>query len=103
MPKVGQKPIRRAALVSATIGEIGRTGSLDVTVGQIAKTAGKINSFEIFRFCLCLFHQQADRRKNSCFGPDEVVNIGLGYNYFLMTISGRDQLKLQALITLAYF
>ncbi len=40
MPKVGQKPIRRAALVSATIGEIGRTGSLDVTVGQIAKTAG---------------------------------------------------------------
>ena len=40
MPKVGQEPARRAALVSATISEIGRAGSLDVTVGRIAKTAG---------------------------------------------------------------
>ena len=40
MPKVGQEPERRAALVSATIGEVGRTGSLDVTVGQIARSAG---------------------------------------------------------------
>ena len=34
------KPIRREALVKATIAEIGRTGSLDVTVSQIAKRAG---------------------------------------------------------------
>jgi len=34
------EPIRRAALVKATIGEVGRVGSLDVTVGQIAKRAG---------------------------------------------------------------
>lgn len=40
MPKVGMEPIRRAALVKATITEIGRTGSLDVTVSQIAKRAG---------------------------------------------------------------
>lgn len=40
MPKLGMEPIRRAALVKATIGEIGRAGSLDVTVGQIAKRAG---------------------------------------------------------------
>lgn len=40
MPKVGMKPIRREALVKATIAEIGRTGSLDVTVSQIAKRAG---------------------------------------------------------------
>lgn len=40
MPKVGQEPVRRAALVSATIEEIGRAGSLEVTVGQIAKSAG---------------------------------------------------------------
>jgi TetR/AcrR family transcriptional repressor of bet genes len=40
MPKLGMEPIRRAALVSATISEIGRTGSLDVTVSQIAKRAG---------------------------------------------------------------
>ncbi len=40
MPKLGMEPIRKAALVKATITEIGRAGSLDVTVGQIAKRAG---------------------------------------------------------------
>lgn len=34
------EPIRKAALVKATIVEIGRVGSLDVTVSQIAKRAG---------------------------------------------------------------
>lgn len=40
MPKVGMEPIRRAALIEATIAEIGAAGSLDVTVSQIAKRAG---------------------------------------------------------------
>jgi len=40
MPKLGMEPIRKDALVKATIFEIGRTGSLDVTVGQIARRAG---------------------------------------------------------------
>ncbi len=40
MPKVGMEPIRKAALVKATIAEIGLAGSLDVTVSQIAKRAG---------------------------------------------------------------
>jgi len=40
MPKVGMEPIRKAALVKATIAEIGQAGSLDVTVRQIAKRAG---------------------------------------------------------------
>ena len=40
MPKVGMEPLRRASLVEATISEIGRTHSLDVTVGQIARRAG---------------------------------------------------------------
>lgn len=40
MPKVGAEPIRKAALVRATITEIGRAGSLDVTVAQIARRAG---------------------------------------------------------------
>lgn len=40
MPKIGMEPLRRAALVDATIDCIGRAGSLDVTVGQIAKAAG---------------------------------------------------------------
>jgi len=40
MPKLGMEPIRKAALVKATISEIGRAGSLDVTVSQIARRAG---------------------------------------------------------------
>lgn len=40
MPKVGMEPIRREALVQATIAEIGAAGSLDVTVSQIARRAG---------------------------------------------------------------
>jgi TetR/AcrR family transcriptional repressor of bet genes len=40
MPKLGMEPIRREALVKATIAEIGRAGSLDVTVAQIARRAG---------------------------------------------------------------
>jgi len=40
MPKLGMEPLRRAALVDATIAEIGAQGSLNVTVGQIAKRAG---------------------------------------------------------------
>jgi TetR/AcrR family transcriptional repressor of bet genes len=40
MPKLGMEPIRRAALVKATIDVIGAQGSLDVTVSQIAKQAG---------------------------------------------------------------
>lgn len=40
MPKLGMEPVRRDALVKATIACIGDAGSLDVTVGQIAKRAG---------------------------------------------------------------
>lgn len=40
MPKLGMEPIRKAALIEATIHEIGLKGSLDVTVSQIAKRAG---------------------------------------------------------------
>ncbi len=40
MPKLGMEPIRRSALVEATIHEIGAHGTLDVTVSQIAKRAG---------------------------------------------------------------
>ncbi len=40
MPKLGMEPIRRAALVKATIAEIGEAGTLDITVSQIAKRAG---------------------------------------------------------------
>lgn len=50
MPKVGQEPARRAALVSATICEIGLAGSLDVTVGQIARRAGMSTALAHYYF-----------------------------------------------------
>ncbi|NSX54546.1 choline-binding transcriptional repressor BetI [Parasulfitobacter algicola] len=40
MPKVGMEPIRRNALLNATIAEISARGTLDVTVSQIARRAG---------------------------------------------------------------
>ena len=40
MPRIGMEPVRRDALVEATIHEIGARGALDVTVSQIARRAG---------------------------------------------------------------
>jgi TetR/AcrR family transcriptional regulator, transcriptional repressor of bet genes len=40
MPKIGMQPIRRQALIEAAIQTIHERGSLEVTVGQIAKRAG---------------------------------------------------------------
>lgn len=40
MPKIGMEPIRRSALVAAAIDEIGKAGTLHVTVSQIARRAG---------------------------------------------------------------
>ncbi|WP_424831157.1 choline-binding transcriptional repressor BetI [Ruegeria sp.] len=40
MPKLGMEPIRRDAIIKATIAELGAQKSLDVTVSQIAKRAG---------------------------------------------------------------
>lgn len=40
MPKLGMERIRRRVVIDAAIAEVGRAGSLDVTVGQIARRAG---------------------------------------------------------------
>lgn len=40
MARIAAEPIRRAEIVKATIQEIGRAGSLEVTVAQIARRAG---------------------------------------------------------------
>ena len=40
MPRIGMEPVRRDALIRATIAEIGRVGSLDVTMAKIARRAG---------------------------------------------------------------
>ncbi len=40
MPKIGMEPLRRKALIDATISAIGERGSLDVTMSEIAGRAG---------------------------------------------------------------
>ncbi len=40
MPKLGMEPVRRKALIDATISAIGERGSLDVTMSEIAGRAG---------------------------------------------------------------
>jgi TetR/AcrR family transcriptional regulator, transcriptional repressor of bet genes len=40
MPKLGMEPLRRKALIDATISAIGERGSLDVTMSEIASRAG---------------------------------------------------------------
>lgn len=40
MPKIGMEPLRRRALIDATISAIGARGSLDVTMSEIAGRAG---------------------------------------------------------------
>ncbi len=40
MPKLGMQPIRSSALIEAVITEIGKSGTMDVTVSQIARRAG---------------------------------------------------------------
>lgn len=40
MPRIGMEPIRRKALIEAAIETIGAQGNLDVTMSQIARSAG---------------------------------------------------------------
>jgi TetR/AcrR family transcriptional regulator, transcriptional repressor of bet genes len=40
MPKIGMEPLRRQALIGAAIAEIHSAGSLEITVGNIARRAG---------------------------------------------------------------
>lgn len=40
MPRIGMEPLRRKALVDATLRTIGHRGSLDVTMSDIAREAG---------------------------------------------------------------
>ncbi|MFE0013780.1 choline-responsive transcriptional repressor BetI [Mesorhizobium sp. NPDC059054] len=40
MPKIGMEPLRRKALIDATIAAIGERGSLNVTMSEIADRAG---------------------------------------------------------------
>lgn len=83
MPRVGMEPLRRESLIRATIAEIGRVGSLDVTVGRIAARAGVSAALahhyfgskdQIFlaamRHILREFGQSVRRRQSAARGPE---------------------------------
>ena len=99
MPKLGMEPIRRAALVKATIAEIGATGSLDVTVSQIAKRAGMSSALahhyfggkdQIFlaamRHVLSLYGAEVRGALAMALGPESrieaIVRAGFGTSNF---------------------
>ncbi len=105
MPRVGQEPLRRAALVSATIHEIGRAGSLDVTVSQIARTAGMSPALAHYYFdsknalflaamrhILSAFGTSVRRRLRQARGPRErlraIVGASLGQEQFETHVVG---------------
>lgn len=94
MPKVGMEPIRKAALVKATIVEIGRAGSLDVTVSQIAKRAGMSSALahhyfgskeEIFlaamRHILSLYGAEVRGALHLAEGPEERLRAVLSASF----------------------
>lgn len=78
MPKIGMEAIRRAGLVDAAIEEIGSTGSLDVTVSQIAKRAGVSSALAYHYFGTKeQIFLSAMRRILAVFGTDVVDELGL--------------------------
>lgn len=94
MPKVGMEPLRRAALVEATIQEIGKAGTLDVTVSQIAKRAGMSSALahhyfggktQIFlaamRHILSQYGQEVRRRLKKAKTPEERLRALIEANF----------------------
>ncbi len=123
MPKLGMEPIRRNALMRATISEIGRAGSLDVTVSQIAKRAGMSSALahhyfgskeQIFiaamRHILRLYAAQVRKGLHAAttprarlqaiirasFGPENFRNdvIGAWMNFYVMARKSPDTKRL---------
>lgn len=94
MPKVGMEPVRRKALVEATIHEIGRAGTLDVTVSQIAKRAGMSSALahhyfggktQIFmaamRHILSRYGVEVRRRLKKAKSPEERLRALIDANF----------------------
>ena len=123
MPKLGMEPIRRAALVKATIAQIGETGSLDVTVAQIAKRAGMSSALahhyfgskeQIFlaamRHILTVYAAEVRGAQLMAHGPrariEAIVRAGFGtsnfrpevisawVNFYLLSLTSRDAARL---------
>ncbi|MDE0591422.1 transcriptional regulator BetI [Halocynthiibacter sp. C4] len=89
MPKIGMEPVRRSALINATIAEIGQNGSLDVTVSQIARRAGMSSALAhhyfgskeqiflaVIRHILRQFGQSVAERSSTAMSPrDRIIAI----------------------------
>ena len=99
MPKLGMEPVRRTALVKATIAEIGVAGNLDVTVSKIAKRAGMSAGLahhyfggkeQIFlaamRYTLTLYGQEVRSSLAGARGPrerlDAIIRAGFADSNF---------------------
>ncbi|TYO90582.1 transcriptional regulator BetI [Oceanicella actignis] len=94
MPKIGMEPIRRAEIIHAAIREIGRAGSLDVTVRQIADRAGVSSALAhhyfgnkdgiflaAFRSILDEFGRAVRTRLAAARTPDERLDAILGASF----------------------
>lgn len=94
MPKLGMEPVRRAALVRATIIEIGRAGTLDITVAQIAHKAGMSPALahhyfgskeQIFlaamRHVLRILHYKVATALKSAKGPEARLSALIAANF----------------------
>lgn len=84
MPKRDIEPVRRTGIVEAAIIEIGRSGSLEITVGQIARRAGVSSALahhyfgtkeQLFlsamRHILTLYGTEVRRRLATARSPDD--------------------------------
>ncbi len=94
MPKVGMEPVRRKALIDATISAIGERGSLDVTMSEIAGRAGVSSAlahhyfgakdellFATMRHILTELNTDTRRALNMAVTPRERVSAVVAVNF----------------------
>lgn len=94
MPRVGMMAIRKDALVNATISEIGRKGSLDVTVGQIAKAAGVSSA---------LAHHYFGSKDDLLLAAMRAILVEFGAEARVQLVDARSSMERLAAITRASF
>lgn len=128
MPKLGMEPIRRAALIDATIAEIGESGTLDITVSRIAKRAGVSSGLAhhyfggkdqillaAMRHILKEYGKEVNRRLNEASGPRErlaaIVEGGFApsnfrpdavsawLNFYVLALSSNEARRLHRIYT----
>ena len=111
MPKIGMEPLRRRALIDATISAIGERGSLDVTMSEIAGRAGVSSALahhyfgakdELLQATMrhLLAELNADTRQ-ALAGSTQSPRAGLGDNrrqFFRQAVPARNDRRLARLL-----